>query len=86
MQATGVLTLDLSWLNANLQKALAQQAWQASAHRLRLLHAHQRYTVLVCCLRHTYHETIDQLVDMYQGLQEQSPENLRSAGSPRKPC
>jgi hypothetical protein len=68
IQATGVLTLDLSWLNPNLQKALARQAWQASAHRLRLLHAPQRYTILVCFLRHTYHETIDHLVDMYQKL------------------
>jgi uncharacterized protein DUF4158 len=68
IQATGVLTLDLSWLNPNLQKALARQTWQASAHCLRLLHAPQRYTVLVCFLRHTYHETIDHLVDMYQKL------------------
>jgi hypothetical protein len=68
IQATGVLTLDLSWLNPNLQKGLARQAWQVSADRLRLLQAPQRYTVLVCFLRHTYHETIDQLVDMYQKL------------------
>lgn len=68
IQATGVLTLDLSWLNPNLQKALARHAWQASAYRLRLLHAPQRYTALVCFLRHTYHETIDHLVDMYQKL------------------
>ena len=50
IQATQVLTLDLAWLNPNLQKALAQHVWQASAHRLRGLPAPQRYTVLVCFL------------------------------------
>jgi TnpA family transposase len=68
IQATGVLSLDLSWLNQNLQKALARQVAQASAHRLRLLSAPQRYTGLVCFLRQLYHETLDQLVDMYHKL------------------
>jgi hypothetical protein len=51
--ATQVLTLDLAWLNPNLQKALAQHGWQASAHRLRGLPTPQRYTVLVCFLLQT---------------------------------
>ena len=68
IQATGVLPLDLSWLNQNLQKALARQVAQARAHRLRLLSAPQRYTGLVCFLRQTYHETLDHLVDMYHKL------------------
>ena len=41
MQATGVLTLDLTWLNNNLQKALARHAAQASVQRLRLLEVPQ---------------------------------------------
>src|SRR4029434_9910760 len=65
IQATQVLTLDLAWLNPNLQKALAQHVWQASAHRLRGLPAPQRYTVMVCFLTQTYRDTLDQLVDMY---------------------
>lgn len=65
IQATQVLTLDVTWLNPNLQKALAQHVWQASAHRLRGLPAPQRYTVLVCFLIQTYRDTLDQLVDMY---------------------
>jgi hypothetical protein len=68
IQALGVLTLDLAWLNQNLQKALARQVTQASAHRLRALAAPQRYTALVCFLRQTYHETLDQLMDMYHKL------------------
>ena len=68
IQATGVLTLDLMWLNNNLQKALARHAAQASVQRLRLLDAPQRYTVLVCFLMQTYHETLNQLVEMYDKL------------------
>jgi hypothetical protein len=68
IQATGVLALDLTWLNNNLQKALARHAAQASVSRLRLLDAPQRYTVLVCFLMQTYHETLDQLVEMYDKL------------------
>jgi len=65
IQAPQVLTLDLTWLNPNLPKALAQHVWPASAHRLRGLPAPQRYTVLVCFLIQTYRDTLDQLVDMY---------------------
>src|SRR5205823_7683100 len=68
IQATGILALDLTWLNNNLQKALARHAAQASVQRLRLLEVPQRYTVLVCFLMQTYHETLDQLVEMYDKL------------------
>jgi TnpA family transposase len=68
MAQTDCLMLDLSWLNNNLQKTLAQYAWQSSAYRLRQLQAPQRYTVLVCFLHDAYHDTIDQLIDMYNKL------------------
>jgi TnpA family transposase len=68
LQATGVLALDLTWLNNNLQKALARHAAQASVQRLRLLEAPHRYTVIVCFLMQTYRETLDQLVEMYDKL------------------
>jgi hypothetical protein len=57
MHATGVLSLDLAWLNNNLQTTLARQVAQASAYRLRGLLAPQRYTLVVCFLRHLYRET-----------------------------
>ena len=63
-----MLALDLTWLNNNLQKALARHATQASVQRLRVLDAPQRYTGLVCFLMQTYHETLDQLVEMYDKL------------------
>jgi TnpA family transposase len=68
IEQTEVLGLELSWLNPNLQKTLAQHAWQSSAYRLRQRLAPQRYTILVCFLRDAYHDTIDQLVEMYNKL------------------
>jgi hypothetical protein len=59
-----VLALALSWLKNNLQTTLARQVSQASANRLRGLFAPQRDTLLVGFLRHTYRDTLDQLVDM----------------------
>src|SRR5712691_8890835 len=44
------------------------QSVTASAYRLGGLLAPQRYTLVVCFLRHTYRETLDQLVDMYTKL------------------
>jgi hypothetical protein len=64
IQATGILALDLTWLNNNLQKALARHTVQASVQRLRILEAPQRYTVIVCFLVQTYRETLDQLVEL----------------------
>jgi len=68
IHSMSVLALDLSWLNNNLQTTFARQVAQASAYRLRELLAPQRYTLLVCFLRHTYRETLDHLVDMYTKL------------------
>jgi hypothetical protein len=64
IHGTGVLALALSWLKNNLQTTLARQVSQASANRLRGLFAPQRDTLLVGFLRHTYRDTLDQLVDM----------------------
>src|SRR5439155_17964853 len=68
IHSMSVLALDLSCLNNNLQTTFARQVAQASAYRLRELLAPQRYTLLVCFLRHTYRETLDHLVDMYTKL------------------
>ncbi len=68
IEDTGVMALDLSWLNNNLQKVLSRQAHTASVYLLRGLPAAQRYTTLVCFLTHTYQETLDQLVSMYDKL------------------
>lgn len=68
MTRTGVLDLDLSWLNNNFQRALARYARRCTVTRLRRLKPGRRYTVLVCFLRLRYQDTVDDLVTMYDKL------------------
>jgi hypothetical protein len=50
IRSTGILSLDLSWLNNNYQRMLARYARRCSADRLRDLQAKRRYGVLACFL------------------------------------
>jgi TnpA family transposase len=68
IRETGVLDLDLAWLNNNFQRALAKHAKKCSAHRLKHLSAPHRYASLVCFLVQTYQDTIDFVVDMQDKL------------------
>lgn len=68
IQDTGILLVDLSWLNNNYQRSLAHYARRCSADRLRKLRAEHRYTVLACFLRQIYRETVDQMVEMHHKL------------------
>jgi len=68
IQETGVLTVDLSWLNNNYQRSLTRYARRCSADRLRNLQAKHRYAVLPCFLWQVYRDTIDHMIDMYGKL------------------
>ena len=68
IQATGVLTVDLSWLNNNYQRFLTRYARRCSADRLRNLQAEHRYAVLVCFLWQVYQDTVDHMIDMHHKL------------------
>jgi hypothetical protein len=48
IQLTGILDIDLSWLNNNYQRSLTRYARRCSADRMRNLKEDHRYTVLVC--------------------------------------
>jgi TnpA family transposase len=65
---TGVLSLDLTWINNNYQRSLAQYARHLSAYRIRRLENNRRYAVLVCFLHHHYADLIDFLVEMHGKL------------------
>ncbi len=65
IETTGVLEIDLSWLNNNFQKIKTRRAQQYTIYRLRELQPDHRYTIMVCFLWQTYRDTIDQLIDMY---------------------
>jgi TnpA family transposase len=68
IQATGILSIDLSWLNNNFQKTLARRAEQYTAYRLRELQDDHRYALLLCFLWQTYRDTLDYLVEMFDKL------------------
>jgi TnpA family transposase len=70
LQATGILDVDLSWLNNNYQRSLARYARRCSADRMRNLKEERRYAVLVCFLRQVYRDTIDHMVDMHDKLMQ----------------
>ena len=68
IEATGVLQLDLSWLNSNYQRALFHYVNKCSADRLREVVQPRRNAALVCFLWQSYRDAIDQAVDMYGKL------------------
>ena len=68
IKETGVLSVNITWLNNNFQRSLARYARQCSVYRLRRLKAERRYTVLICFLRQLYQDTFDAAVQMYDKL------------------
>src|SRR4051812_39282865 len=68
IEATGVLAVDLSWLNANYQRALFHYVRKCSADRLREVARARRLAALVCFLRQSYRDAVDQAVDMFDKL------------------
>jgi TnpA family transposase len=68
IEATGTLAVDLSWLNANYQRALFHYVRKCSAARLREAGRDRRLAALVCFLRQSYRDAVDQAVDMFDKL------------------
>jgi TnpA family transposase len=65
---TGILTVDLSWLNNNYQRSLTRYVNRCSANRLRDLQSTHRYAALSCFLWQTYRDTLDYTIDMHDKL------------------
>lgn len=68
IESSGVLSLDLSWLNNNYQRSLTRFARRCSADRLSQLLPDRRYAVLACFLCQTYHSTVDHMLDTHHKL------------------
>src|SRR3954451_615155 len=68
IEATGVLAVDLSWLSANYQRALFHFVRKSSADRLREVARPRRLAAMVCFLRQSYRDAVDQAVDMFDKL------------------
>ena len=68
IEATGVLGIDVGWVNGNYQRILFHSVRIASAARIREMAAPRRYLALVCFLHQAWRDTLDQAVDMYGKL------------------
>jgi TnpA family transposase len=68
IEATGLLGVDLLWLNGNYQRALFHQVRKSSVTRLRELAEPRRRAALVCFLWQSYRDAVDQAVDMFDKL------------------
>jgi len=68
IRQTGLLQVDLRWLNNNYQRSLAHYAHRCSADRLCQLQPERRYAVLSCFLWQLYRDTIDYMLEMHAKL------------------
>ena len=68
IEATGVLEVDIGWVNGNYQRILFHSVRTASADRVREMAAPRRHLALVCFLHQAWRDTLDQAVDMYGKL------------------
>lgn len=68
IRETGVLDIDMSWINNNFQRSLARYARQCSLYRLRRLKEERRYAVLACFLTQLYQDTFDAALQMHDKL------------------
>ena len=68
IEASGVLEVDVSWLNGNYQRALFHYVDTCSVDRLREVIQPRRTAALVCFLWQSYRDAVDQAVDMFDKL------------------
>jgi uncharacterized protein DUF4158 len=66
IEQTGVLAVQLDWLNNNYKRYFSKYVTRCDAKRLRELEPLHRYTSLVCFLQEAYQDTNDHIFDMYR--------------------
>ena len=68
IEETGILEVDLRWLNNNYQRFLASYVRGCNAYWLRQIEPAHRYAALVCYLEQTYADTIDFIIEIHAKL------------------
>ena len=68
IEATGVLEVDVGWVNGNHQRILFHSVRTASTDRVHRMAPPRRHLALVCFLHQAWRDTLDQAVDMYGKL------------------
>ena len=77
IEETGVLEIDIDWINGNYQRFHFHSVRTMSADRLREMVAPRRCLSLVCFLRQAWRDTLDQGVDMYGKLLERDQKKVQ---------
>lgn len=70
IEETGLIGVEINWVNPNYQRILYHHVRTASADKLRDMPASRRYLAMACYLHQAWHDSIDQAVDMYGKLLE----------------
>ena len=68
IEATGILTIDISWVHPNYQRALYNHVRKSYTDRLKKTEPNRRRALLVCFLHQRYRDGIDQIIDMFDKL------------------
>ena len=79
IEETGILEVDLRWLNNNYQRALASYVRGCNAYWLRQIEPAHRYAALVCYLKQTYADTIDFVIEIHAKLMNRVEKQAKSA-------
>ena len=78
IETTGVLEIDLSWLNNNYQRAMFHYVRKCSVDRLREVTSPRRHASMVCFLWQSYRDAVDQVVDMFDKLLTRTQDQVKN--------
>jgi len=65
IKETGILSIDISWVHPNYQRALYNHVRRSYINRLRKVVDARRRALLVCYLHQRYRDGVDQIIDMF---------------------
>jgi hypothetical protein len=65
IEKVGISSIDLSWLNNNLQRSMNRHVRKATATRIRKIKKKRRYALMVCFLKQHYQDMTDSLMKTY---------------------
>jgi len=68
IEESGVIGVELDWLNGNYQRSLFHHVRNCSAHRLRRLSKPRRDAAMTCFLWQAYRDAVDQAFNLYDKL------------------
>lgn len=71
IKKVGISSIDLSWLNNNLQRSMNRYIRKSTASRIRKVKEKRRYALMVCFLKQHYLDMTDSLMKTYDKVMNQ---------------